>query len=81
MPGHRYRAAEYETIVRDVLADVSLGADRISAVVEAIRAPEPDRLAMARIGRERDAALARYRRDRDLHTLEATNGRARRARG
>ena len=33
--------------------------------------PEPDRLALARIGRERDAALARYRRDRDLQALEA----------
>ena len=72
MPGHSYRAVEYEAIVRDVLADVSLGADRIAAVVEATRAPEPDRLALARIGRERDTALARYRRDRDLHTLEAT---------
>lgn len=72
MPGHSYRAAEYEAIVRDVLGDVSLGADRIAAVVEATRAPEPDRLALARIGRERDAALARYRRDRDLHALEAT---------
>ena len=51
MPGHSYRAAEYEAIVRDVLADVSLGADRISAVVEATRVPEPDRLALARIGR------------------------------
>ena len=71
MPGHSYRAAEYEAIVRDVLGDVSLGADRIAAVVEATRAPEPDRLALARIGRERDAALARYRRDRDLQALEA----------
>jgi hypothetical protein len=71
MPGHSYRAEEYEAIVRDVLGDVSLGADRIAAVVEATRAPEPDRLALARIGRERDAALARYRRDRDLQALEA----------
>ena len=50
---------------------MSLGADRIATVVEATRAPEPDRLAIARIGRERDAALARYRRDRDLQALEA----------
>jgi hypothetical protein len=72
MPGHSYRAAEYEAVVREVLAQVSLGSDRIAAVVEATRAPGPDQLALARIGRERDAALARYRRDRDLHALEAS---------
>lgn len=72
MPGNSYRAAEYEAIVRDVLAGVFLGADRIAAVVDATRNAEPDRLALARIGRERDTALARYRRDRDLRALEAT---------
>ena len=41
MPGHSYRAAEYEAIVRDVLGDVSLGADRIAAVVEATRGRSP----------------------------------------
>lgn len=72
MPGHSYRTTEYEAIVREVLAQVSLGSDRIAAVVDATRAPEPDRLALARVGRELDAALARYRRDRDLHALEAS---------
>jgi hypothetical protein len=41
-------------------------------VVGETRDAEPDRLALARIGRERDAALARYRRDRDLRCLERT---------
>ncbi len=72
MPGTSYRADEYEAIVRDVLADVSLGAEHIAAVVGETRDSEPDRLAIARIGRERDAALARYRRDRDLRMLEWT---------
>ncbi|MEW6223237.1 MAG: recombinase family protein [Chloroflexota bacterium] len=72
MPGHSYRADEYEAIVRDILAAVSLGSDRIAAVVGEMRAPEPNRLALARIGRERDAAVARYRRDRDARALEAT---------
>jgi hypothetical protein len=72
MPGTSYRADEYEAIVREVLADVSLGAEHIAAVVGETRDAEPDRLAIARIGRERDAALARYRRDRDLRTLERT---------
>ena len=72
MPGHSYRADEYEAIVREVLGDVSLGADRIAAVVAGSRDAEPDRLALARIGRERDAAMARYRRDRDTRALEAS---------
>jgi len=63
-----------EAIVREVLARGSAGADLLSDVVTLTRAPEPDRLALARIGRERDAALARYRRDRDAGALEATMG-------
>jgi hypothetical protein len=72
MPGASYRADEYEAIVREELAHVSLGAEHVAAVVAGTRDAEPDRLAIARIGRERDAALARYRRDRDLRTLERT---------
>ena len=71
MPGSSYRAADYELIVRDILGDVALGADRIAEVVAGSRDPEPDRLALARIGRERDMAMARYRRDRDARALEA----------
>lgn len=71
-PGHSYRAAEYEAIVRDVLADVALGADRVERMVALTREPEPDHLALARIGRERDAAMVRYRRDRNARVLEAT---------
>lgn len=72
MPGHSYRADEYEAIVAEILDQVAIGADRVAAVVAATRDPEPDRLALARIGRERDAALARYRRDRDVRGLETT---------
>ncbi len=72
MPGTSYRADEYEAIVREVLAIVSLGADLVTAVVGETRDADPDRLAIARIGRERDAALSRYRRDRNLRTLEQT---------
>lgn len=71
-PGHSYRAAEYEAIVRDVLGEVSVGADRVERLVALTRDPGPDHLALARIGRERDGALARYRRDRDARALEAT---------
>ena len=70
-PGHSYRAAEYEEIALDVLERVSLGAEAIADVVASTREPEPDRLALARIDREREAALARYRHDRDARALEA----------
>ncbi len=62
------------SLVRDVLADVSRGDEHIAAAVGETRDAEPDRLAIARIGRERDAALARCRRDQDLRTLERTMG-------
>ncbi len=54
-----------------MLARVSLGAEHRPSVVAETRDVEPDRLAITRIGRERDA-LARYRRDRDLRALERT---------
>ena len=59
------------TAGREMLARVSLGAEHRPSVVAETRDVEPDRLAITRIGRERDA-LARYRRDRDLRALERT---------
>ncbi len=72
MPGHPYRADDYEDIVRDVLAVASVGADLITDVVALTREPLCDQVALARIARERDLALTRYRRDRDGRRLEAT---------
>jgi len=72
MPGHSYRADEYEAIVRDLLDAVSARADLVADVVALTRAPASDQLALVRIGRERDAALARYRRVRDARSLETT---------
>jgi hypothetical protein len=72
MPGASYRAAEYEAIVREVLGRIALGADLVADVVAATRAPEPDRLGLARVEREREASMARYRRDRDARALETT---------
>ena len=70
-PGHSYRADQYEELVLDVLDQVALGAEAIADVVATTRDPEPDRLALARIEREREASVARYRRDRDARALEA----------
>lgn len=71
MPGHSYRADEYELIVRDVLERASVGANLVADVVALTREAPVDQLAIARVNRERDAALARYRRDRDARALEA----------
>jgi len=58
-----------------MLAKVSLGADAVARLVAATREPEPDRLALARLERERDAALARYRKDRDQVALTTAMAR------
>jgi hypothetical protein len=71
-PGRGYAAGVYERLVGEVLEGVALGADVITAAVADTRAPEPDRVALARIERERDQALERYRRTRDAGELERT---------
>jgi hypothetical protein len=60
-----------------VLEQVSLRADTLAQVVGLVTAPlgGPDRLALARIERERDAALARYRRDRESTALNRAMAR------
>lgn len=75
LEGRSYAAAAYERLVREVLGRVALGADVIAEVVADTRAPEPDRLALLRVDRERDAAVVRYRRDRDTGELAATMAR------
>jgi DNA invertase Pin-like site-specific DNA recombinase len=75
VPGRSYAAEAYEALVAAVLARVSLGADVITEAIAESRAPEPDRVGLARIERERDQAIARYRRTRDAAELERTMAR------
>jgi DNA invertase Pin-like site-specific DNA recombinase len=70
-----YAAAAYETIVRQVLERVSVGAELIIEVVSGIEVAEPDRIALSRIAGERTAATTRYLRERDAAALEATMAR------
>ncbi len=76
VPGRSYVQGAYEQIVPLVLERVRLGADDIAATValyqEAGETGEMDTVALARIERERDRALTRYRRTRDAAELEAT---------
>ena len=73
--GASYPVAAYEGAVRKVLERVSLGASLVAEVLTDPPVAAPDRLASARIGRERDAALAKYSRDRDTRALEAAMAR------
>ncbi len=71
-----YRAAEYEAVVTSVLAEIELGADVLAEVmVSAPEAPAADRMALARIEREREAVLDRYRRTGDTAELETAMAR------
>jgi len=71
-----YRAAEYEAVVTSFLAEIELGADVLAEVmVSAPEAPAAARMALARIEREREAVLDRYRRTRDTAELETAMAR------
>lgn len=75
--GNSYAADLYEQLVAAVLERIALGADVITEVLAdpSRQAAEPDRVALARIERERDAVLAAYRRTRDAGELERVMAR------
>ena len=65
-------ADELDAAVADLLSRMALRADRIAAVVAGFRADDAvvDHVALARIERDRSAAMERYRRDRDAAALD-----------
>jgi DNA invertase Pin-like site-specific DNA recombinase len=75
--GKGYRRHLYEAVIATVLEEVSVGAETLTRVVGLVAASpsSPDRLGLVRIERERDAALGRYRRDRDSAALDRTMAR------
>jgi DNA invertase Pin-like site-specific DNA recombinase len=72
--GVSYPAEAFEALVRKALGHVSANAELAGAVLGRLGADEtgPDPVSLARIERDRDAAMVRYRRDRDPAALEAT---------
>lgn len=70
--GSGYRQGWYEGIVEHLLERAAVDEATIAAVVGELAAPSEDALALARIARERDAALARYVANRDAGALEAS---------
>jgi DNA invertase Pin-like site-specific DNA recombinase len=72
--GVSYPADSYEDLVRQALKHVSANAELAGAVIERLADDEtaPDPVTLARIERDRESIMARYRRDRDTAALEAT---------
>lgn len=71
-PGHSYPAAFYEDLVSPALAAIALSARDLvdGAAWYATQTPPVDELALRRLAADRDRALARYARDRDVVALE-----------
>jgi DNA invertase Pin-like site-specific DNA recombinase len=72
--GVSYPADSYEGLVRQALKHVSANAELAGAVIDRLADDEtaPDPVTLARIERDRENAMARYRRDRNTAALEAT---------
>jgi DNA invertase Pin-like site-specific DNA recombinase len=70
--GSSYPAAFYEDLVPHALQAMALSASQLvaGAAWYVDQRPEPDVLGLRRVATERDRALARYARDRDVATLE-----------
>jgi DNA invertase Pin-like site-specific DNA recombinase len=72
--GVSYPADAFEGIVHQALGHVSANAKLMTDVIAGVSAEAagPDPTTLTRIERDRDTAMARYRRDRDASTLEET---------
>lgn len=74
--GHSYPAATYDGIVPAALAHVAANAAVKASVVGLLAERQHgDATGLARIARDREAALARYLKDRDPQALESTMAR------
>jgi hypothetical protein len=75
--GKAYPREMYEAVVGEVLSEVKLNAKLLTTVVGAVAPSQqrPDRVALARVAHQRDAATTKYIQDRDVATLEATMAR------
>jgi DNA invertase Pin-like site-specific DNA recombinase len=60
----------YDAAVADILRRASLRADSLEVVVAGVNEAPIDQASLVRVDRERDAALSRYRRDRDAMALD-----------
>lgn len=72
--GESYPSRIYESVIPDAIARIGANAKLITEVQEAMAdlSPGVDRLTVAGIEKERDAAMRRYLSDRDAMALQAT---------
>jgi hypothetical protein len=73
--GESYKAEVYDDLIPQVLDRVHIGVRTLTQVMGSLTAHPNNTFAIARIHRERDAALARYLGNRDTRALEQTMGR------
>lgn len=76
--GESYKVDVYEAAIGRALEHVAVSSTLTASTVSIARRPDPDggdRLARARIKREREQAALRFAKDRDLGKLEATMAR------
>jgi hypothetical protein len=72
LKGESYKVEVYDNLVPRLLARVSFGARTMTSVVEGLAVQPSSTFTMARIERDRDAALRTYRQERDTTVLERT---------
>jgi DNA invertase Pin-like site-specific DNA recombinase len=72
LKGESYKVEVYDNLVPRLLARVSVGAGTMTQVVGGLAIQPGSTFTMARIERDREAALRKYRQDRDTTALERT---------
>jgi DNA invertase Pin-like site-specific DNA recombinase len=68
--GESYKAEVYDDLVPQLLDRVRVGAMTMTKVVAGLDIHPDTTFTITRIERDREAAMAAYRRDRDIHALE-----------
>ena len=72
LKGESYKIEVYDNLLPQLLSRVSVGAKTMTQVVDGLNTHPDTTFALARIERDRDAALRRYRQDGDSVALDAS---------
>jgi hypothetical protein len=72
LKGESYKIEVYDNLVPQLLGRVSVAAKTMPLVVDGLAVQPSSTFAMARIERDREAALRKYKQDRDTAALERT---------
>ena len=72
LKGESYKVEVYDNLVPQLLSRVSVGAKTMTQVVDGLAVQPTSTFTMARIERDREAALRKYKQDRDSTALDRT---------